>query len=171
MIWRGCKRCFGPREQRSPKSPSASPKTRFALVQLSFAPVQGVFGALESRALTQKKFCTLTTFRNFPFSGPLPGPLGRKLKTDFSETAYLIKGQFNAICRTTFSRFWKATVPTSQRYQIRDFRLCFRAPFPPSLFPSFFPPLSPSGPVCSPTTSPVFASPFIPFFDSRKTPS
>ena len=53
----------------------APPEPCFAPVQLSFAPVQEAFGAPGPKDLVHP---LLITFGNHPFSGPLPGPLGRK---------------------------------------------------------------------------------------------
>ena len=53
------------------------------------------------------------------------------------------------IRRSSTHNIWKATKEylNHRGTKIRVFRVCFRAPFPPTLFLSFFPPLSPSGPV------------------------
>ena len=66
---RGCKRSFGPTEQRSPKSPLHHPKP--LLHQCN--PISRQRQRLFARWL-QKTCCTLsTTFGSFPFSGTFPG--------------------------------------------------------------------------------------------------
>ena len=52
VVRRGCKRCFGLKEQKVSQESIAPPKPSFAPVQLSFAPVQEAFGVLGSKELS-----------------------------------------------------------------------------------------------------------------------
>ena len=86
-LGQGAKGVLDPRSKGLPES-FAPPKPCFAPVQLSFAPVQEVCGALGPKDLLHP---VLTTFRNFPFSGTLPGLLGRKCRPELS-------GRFGSHC-------------------------------------------------------------------------
>ena len=61
---RGCKRCFEPREQRSPKSLLRHLKPVLHQCKLSFAPVQEAFGTLGPKDLLRP---LPTTFGNSHF--------------------------------------------------------------------------------------------------------
>ena len=80
VVRRGCKRCFGPREQRSPKSLLHHQNPVLHRVQLSFAPVQEDFGALGPKHLLHP---LLTTLGTFEVSGPCSRTFGSQPKMLF----------------------------------------------------------------------------------------
>ena len=70
----GCKRCFGPREQRSTKSLLHHPKLLLHRCKLGFGWCKRLFGDLCSLGPKHLLHPPLSTFGNFPFSVNFPGP-------------------------------------------------------------------------------------------------
>ena len=70
----GCKRSFGPREQRSPKSLLHHPKPILHRCKSGFGWCKRLFGDLCSLGPKDLLHPPLSTFGNFPFSVNFPGP-------------------------------------------------------------------------------------------------
>ena len=70
----GCKRSFGPREQRSPKSLLHHPKLLLHRCKMGFGWCKRLFGDLCSLGPKDLLHPRLSTFGNFPFSVNFPGP-------------------------------------------------------------------------------------------------
>ena len=70
----GCKRSFGPREQRSPKSLLHHPKLLLHRCKMGFGWCKRLFGDLCSLGPKDLLHPPLSTFGNFPFSVNFPGP-------------------------------------------------------------------------------------------------
>ena len=70
----GCKRSFGAREQRSPKSLLHHPKPLLHRCKMGFGWCKRLFGDLCSLAPKDLLHPPLSTFGNFPFSVNFPGP-------------------------------------------------------------------------------------------------
>ena len=70
----GCKRSFGPREQRSPKSLLYHPKLLLHRCKMGFGWCKRLFGDLCSLGPQDLLHPPLSTFGNFPFSVNFPGP-------------------------------------------------------------------------------------------------
>ena len=70
----GCKRSFGPREQRPPKSLLQHPNLILHRCKSSFGWGKRLFGDLCSLAPKDLLHPPLSTFGNFPFSVNFPGP-------------------------------------------------------------------------------------------------
>ena len=75
----GCKRSFGPREQRSPKSLLHHPKLLLHQCQMRFGWCKRLFGDLCSLGPKDLLHPPPRTFGNFPFSVNFPGPQLPKL--------------------------------------------------------------------------------------------
>ena len=69
----GCKRSFGPREQRSPKSLLRHPNLILHRCKSSFGWCKRLFGDLCSLGPKDLLHPPLSTFGNFPFSVNFPG--------------------------------------------------------------------------------------------------
>ena len=70
----GCKRSFGPREQRSPKSLLHHPKLLLHRCKMGFGWCKRLFGDLCSLGPKDLLHPPLSTFGSFPFSVNFPGP-------------------------------------------------------------------------------------------------
>ena len=114
----GCKRSFGPREQRSPKSLLHHPKLLLHWCKKGLHRCKGLCAPW-----VQKTFCTppLSTFGNFPLSVSFPGPqlpktwvLKRgslKSAARWQESATFLQRSFSQRCKSLgvsrWSLFWK----------------------------------------------------------------
>ena len=70
----GCKRSFGPREQRSPKSLLHHPKLLLHRCKMGLHRCKRLFGDLCSLGPKDLLHPPLSTFGTFPFSVSFPGP-------------------------------------------------------------------------------------------------